>query len=111
MAEKLKSKTAPKKADTKALKAAAGKTPVGGAKRKGNAEALAKAREAKGPDLRKIKALKKVKDITAREGSFRFNMLSDLINSKTVQEFKDKDEAYNGSCVTFGIKEGYITAS
>lgn len=92
MAEKLKSKSAPKKADTKALKAAAGKTPVGGAKprSKGNPEALKKAREAKGPDLRKIKANIKAKDIAAREGSYRHKMLTALVGSKTVQEFRDQ---------------------
>lgn len=90
MAEKLASKAAPKKADAKGLKKAAASTPVGGKKGRGNTEALKKAREAKGPDTRKIKANIKVKDIAAREGSYRHKMVTALLGSKTVQEFRDQ---------------------
>lgn len=113
MAEKLKSKAAPRKANAKALKEAASKTPVGGGKptspkRKGNAEALKKAREAKGPDTRKITALKKPKDIEARAGSFRHSMLVDLLGSKTVQEFRDKNSKYDAGCIRYAVDAGYI---
>lgn len=96
MAEKLKAKAAPKKADTEGLKSAAKSAPVGGKnstapKKKGNAEALAKARAARqsGPDNRKIKANIKAKDIAARPGSYRHTMLTKLLSAKTVQEAKD----------------------
>jgi len=113
MAEKLKAKaTRPNKA---ALKAAAASTPVAGdratPKKRGNPEALKKAREAKGPDTRKIKALIKAKDINARAGSFRHQMLSDLLASKTVDEFKQKDAKYNAACVNFGVSQGAISVS
>jgi hypothetical protein len=95
MAEKLKAKASAAKPDKDGLKSAANKTPVGKAtapKRKGNPEALAKARAARqtGPDTRKIKANIKVKDIAARPGTARYKMLTDLLGSKTVQEFRDK---------------------
>jgi len=94
MAEKLKAKSAAKP-DKDGLKTAAKKAPVGKgtpSKNKGNPDALRKAREARqtGPDTRKIKANIKPKDIAARPGSKRHAMLTDLLNSKTVQEFRDK---------------------
>lgn len=122
MAEK---KLAPKKGDAEALKTAAKKAPVGGPKTeaapkkpRGNPEALAKAREqnaGKQAELRakKIKALKKPKEIEAREGSFRHTMLTDLLSSKTVGEFYDKSPAdskskYDAGCLRFAEGAGYI---
>ena len=105
MAEKLKAKKtaakSPATADADGLKTAAKAAPVskvkpasGKGSGRGNPEALAKARAAraenKGPDTRKIKANVKAKDLQARVGSKRHTMLSDLLNSKTVQEFRDK---------------------
>lgn len=115
MAEKLKAKKSAAKADGEGLKAAAKKTPVAKStaketpKKRGNPEALKKARESKGPDTRKITALKKPKDIEARVGTFRHRMLADLLASKTVQEFKAKDKAYDGGCLRFGINSGYVS--
>lgn len=112
MAEKLKTKTAPKKGNAKALKEAATAAPVGGEKtapkRKGNADALAKARAAKGPDTRKIVALKKPKEIEARAGSFRHQMLTDLLSSKTVDDFKGKGDKYDAGCIRYAVEAGYI---
>lgn len=105
MADKLKTKGSLKAGDKEALKGAAKDAPVGkkprtapepkaekaeASKKRGNPEALAKARETrkdKGPDNRKIKALIKAKDIKAREGSYRREMVEALLSSKTVQEF------------------------
>lgn len=110
MAEKLKSKTtAPKKADAKALKTAAKSTPVGGAKKRGNADALKKARESKGPDTRKIKALVKAKDLKAREGTSRRKMLEDLLTSKTVQEFREK--GYSAGDLNYAIGADIISVA
>jgi hypothetical protein len=115
MAEKLKSKASAAKPDKEGLKAAAKKAPVapkGAApKRKGNADALAKARAAKGPDNRKIKALIKAKDIKARPGTFRHKMVSDLISSKTAQEFRDKDSAYDAGCLRYATEAGIVSLS
>lgn len=123
MAEKLKAKaTAKKTADSKGLKAAAKAAPVAkGAKeaaaapkRRGNPEALKKAREAranKGPDTRKIKALKKVKELDARDGTFRRKMLEDLISSKTVQEFRDKNAKYDAGCLKYAIEAGVVSVA
>lgn len=115
MAEKLKAKRSTAKADADGLKTAAKKAPVAkkgssGGKR-GNPEALAKARAARssGPDTRKITALKKPKDITARAGTFRHNMLTDLLNSKTVQDFRDKNKAYDAGCLRYAIDAGYVS--
>lgn len=113
MAEKLKSKTAPKAGDAKALKAAAAKTPVGGGKTankpKGNAAALAKAREAKGPDNRKIRANIKVKDIAAREGTYRHKMVSALLGSKTVQEFRD--QGYTAGDLRYAVDANIVSVA
>lgn len=109
MAEKLKSKSAPKQADTKALKTAAAKTPVGGAKKRGNPEALKRAREAKAPDTRKIKALIKPKDITAREGSTRRTMLEALLSSKTVAEFRAK--GYSAGDLNYAIGADIVSVA
>lgn len=118
MAEKLKAKKTTKSADTEGLKGAAKAAPVAkkdakgntGGKR-GNPEALAKARAARsaGPDTRKITALKKPKDIAARAGSFRHQMLTDLLSSKTVQDFRDKDKKYDAGCIRFAQEAGYIS--
>jgi hypothetical protein len=108
MAEKLKSKTAPKKADADELKAAAKKNPVGGKK---NADNLAKARAAraeKGPDMRKIKPLIKPKDVTAREGTYRHEMILDLLSSKTVQEFRDKDDRYSAGDLRYAVDANIV---
>jgi hypothetical protein len=110
MAEKLKAKASPKKADTEGLKTAAKKTPVGG-KSKGNAAALAKARAAKGPDNRKIKALIKPKAIEAREGTFRREMLEALLSSRTVQEFRDKNPKYDAGCLAYAQKAGIVSVA
>lgn len=125
MAEKLKSKTAaakaPKVADKEALKSAAKAAPVGGKKagsapaKKGNAEALAKAREARSntPDTRKIKPLVKAKDLTSREGSFRRFMSEDALTSKTVQEWRDKgkaaDRKYDAGCLKFLVDNNIVS--
>lgn len=115
LAEKLKSKASRSKPATGELKKAAKSTPVGGAKtpRRGNAEALAKARAARstGPDTRKIKALVKPKDLTAREGTFRRTMLEDALKSKTVQEFRDKNSKYDAGCLKFAIDSGTISVA
>lgn len=105
MAEKLKAKATAAKPDKEGLKSAAKKTPVGGAsaKPRGNAAALAKARAARnsGPDMRKVTGLIKPKDIAARAGTFRYQMLSDLLGSKNVQEFRDKDPKYDAGCLRY----------
>jgi len=122
MAEKLKGK-----GNAAALKAAAKATPVNAAKatkevtknnRAGNVDGLAKARavrEETGAALRakKIKALKNKKEIEARDGTFRRQMLEDLLASKTVGEFYDKSpedgkSKYDASCVRFGEEKGYV---
>jgi hypothetical protein len=108
MAAKLKGKAS---ADTEGLKKAAKKTPVGG---KGNADNLAKARaarEPRGPDLRKIKPLIKAKDIAAREGTYRHEMLTDLLASKTVQEFRDKNEKYSAGDLRYAIDADIISVA
>lgn len=114
MAEKLKAKASAAKPDKETLKSAAKSAPVGGKKgsspaKKGNAEALAKARAAKGPDNRKIKALIKTKDINARAGSKRHEMLTALLGSKTVQEFRDK--GYTSGDLNYAIGAGVVSAS
>lgn len=109
MTEKLAKKTAPKKADKEGLKAAAKAAPVGGKKRAGNADALKKAREAKGPDNRKIKALIKPKEIKAREGTARHKMLTDLLASKTVQEFRDK--GYSAGDLNYAIGADIVSVA
>lgn len=114
MAEKLKSKATPKRANKEALKEAASATPVGdkkkatgGAKNDNLAKARA-ARAAAGPDTRKITALKKPKDIEARAGTFRHTMLSDLLSSKTVDEFRQKNSKYDAGCIRYAVGAGYI---
>jgi hypothetical protein len=120
MAEKLKAKAKPVKASTDELKAAAKQTPVvKGAKappgtktpaRKGNADALAKARAARaerGPDNRKVKANIKPKDIAARAGSYRHTMLTNLLNAKTVQEFRDK--GHTAGDLAYAVKAGIVS--
>jgi hypothetical protein len=112
MAEKLKSKAAPKKANADELKAAAKKTPVGGKKNVG--DNLAKARAARaerGPDMRKIKPLIKAKDIAAREGTYRHEMITDLLDSKTVQEFRDKDERYSAGDLRYAVDANIVMIS
>lgn len=119
MAEKLKAKggaapkttgKAPKKGDAEALKAAAKDTPVGGKKakgaapaeapkRKGNIEALNKAREARSGDTeaykkQKIKVLVKAKDSGLRADSDRQRKL------EFVQRFKTVGEALGGEYTT-----------
>lgn len=108
MAAKLKSKNTPVKADTDGLKKAASKAPVGG---KGKGDNLAKARAAraaKGPDMRKIKPLIKVKDIAAREGTYRHEMLTDLLSSKTVQEFRDKNDKYSAGDLRYAVEADIV---
>lgn len=113
MAEKLKAKASAAKPDKEGLKTAARKTPVAKdsakPKRKGNADALAKARAAKGPDNRKVKALIKAKDIQARAGTFRHQMISDLLSSKTAQEFRDKDSKYDAGCLRYAQEAGIVS--
>lgn len=62
---------------------------------------------------RKIKAVLKPKDITAREGTFRHQMLLDLLSSKTVGEFYEKTPAdskskYDAGCVRYAEGAGFI---
>jgi hypothetical protein len=106
MAEKLK---AAKSANKAGLKAAAKSAPVAakGNARKGNAEALAKARAAKdtGPDNRKITVVKK--DHGARAGSARADMLNTIYKSKTVQAAVDS--GVKKSDVSWAQRAGYIT--
>jgi hypothetical protein len=125
MAEKLKTQKAAKTAkapDKDGLKEAARSTPVaktsaktgtsGG--KKGNPDALAKARAARanaGPDTRKIKGLVKAKELSAREGTFRRQMLEDLLASKTVQEWRDKDKKYDASCLKFAVDNGIVSVA
>ena len=80
--EKLASKGKPAAAEAPAEK------PAKGGKGKGNAEALAKAREAKdtGPDTRKITVLKK--ENPYREGSGRAASFDALKGAKTVEDYK-----------------------
>lgn len=120
MAEKLKAKGGTKKtADKDGLKEAAKKAPVArgaaagetGTKKRGNADALKKAREAKGPDTRKIKALKKPKDIEAREGTFRRKMLEDILAAKTVAEWREKNSKYDSGCLKFAVDNGYVSVN
>lgn len=117
MAEKLKAKGS-KAADTKGLKSAASKTPVAkktsksdASKRRGNPEALAKARAAraanKGPDNRKITVVKK--DHGARAGTKRADMLNIVLKAKTVQTALD-----NGATmvdIRFAQTQGLIKLS
>jgi hypothetical protein len=116
MAEKLKAKAANvKTADKEGLKAAAKSAPVakkGGGARKGNPDALAKARAARaerGPDNRKVKPLIKAKDIAARAGSYRHTMLTNLINAKTVQEFRDK--GHTAGDLAYATKAGIVSVA
>lgn len=112
MAEKLKTKSAAK-ADKEGLKSAAKSAPVAKKnaaeppKKRGNAEALAKARESKGPDTRKITANIKAKDIAARPGSKRHEMLTALLSSKTVQDFRDK--GYSAGDLNYAIGANIIS--
>jgi hypothetical protein len=134
MAEKLKAKggaaaksggKAAAKGDAEALKAAAKTAPVGGKKaateapkKRGNPEALAKAREARaaGPDTRKITVVGTAKEHLAgvREGSYRGLMLAGLFRSKTVQAFKELE--INGKHPTSGdlkyaVDAGFVTVA
>lgn len=109
MAQKLATKNAPKAGNAKALKAAAAKTPVGkGGGRKGNADALARAREAKkaatGPDTRKITVLKKPHG--AREGTTRCTILDTVYKAKTVQAAVEA--GIKAGDVAWAAREGYI---
>lgn len=102
MAQKLASKAA--------LKKAAAKAPVvkGTGPRKGNAEALAKAREAKkaatGPDTRKITVLKKPHG--ARDGTTRCTLLDTIYKSKNVQAAVDS--GVKAGDVAWAAREGYV---
>ncbi len=81
---------AKKKLETKGEAPAAAKTPAKGGGRKGNPEALAKARAARedaGPDTRKIKILNK--ENPYREGSNRAASFDALKGAKTAQDYKD----------------------
>lgn len=112
MAEKLKSKASAAKPDKAGLKAAAKSTPVAkgkGGGKKGNADALARARAAKkeaaGPDTRKITVLKK--DHGAREGSARANILNTIYKAKTVQAAIDA--GVKSGDVAWASRAGYIS--
>jgi hypothetical protein len=117
MAEKLKAKASAAKPDKAGLKSAAKSAPVAknatadAPKKRGNADALAKARAARasGPDTRRITSLKKAKDIAARAGSYRHGMLTDLLASKTVQEFRDKNKSYSAGDLRYAQEAGYIS--
>lgn len=117
MAEKLKAKAANvKTADKEGLKAAAKSAPVakgaGKGGRKGNPDALAKARAARaerGPDTRKVKPLIKAKDIAARAGSYRHTMLTNLLNAKTVQDFRDK--GHTAGDLAYATKAGIVSVA
>lgn len=90
MAEKLKTK-ASKTADTKGLKAAASKTPVGGKtdkpKKAGNADALARARAAKNVN-RKYKPLVRAKDLKLRDDSWTKYMVETILANKDTDSAK-----------------------
>lgn len=112
MAEKLKAKGSAAKPDKEGLKSAAKKTPVAKGKPRGNPEALAKARAARQstPDTRKITPKIKAKDITARAGTFRHQMITDALNSKTVDEWKSKgDGKYDAGCLRYLTEQGIIS--
>lgn len=117
MAEKLKGKAAPAKTDKAPAKGKGADKAAPATKGKGNPEALAKARaasEGKRAEMRlkKIKALKKPKEIEAREGTFRHRMLTDLLASKTVGDFYDAakgDDKYDAGCLRFAEGAGYVT--
>lgn len=111
MAEKLKSKGTAAKPDKDGLKAGAKKAPAGGAKKRGNPEALAKARAARSnePDNRKIKVL--IKKPEAREGSYRARMLAALVSSKTVAEFRAKDKAFTAGDLGYAVKAGIVSVA
>jgi hypothetical protein len=119
LSEKLKAKgkASPNK---DALKEAATSTPVAKKntasaepKKRGNPDALRKAREARasGPDTRKIKALIKPKDIAARAGTYRHTMISDLLAAKTVQEFRDKNPKYSAGDLRYAIGANIVSVS
>lgn len=121
MADKLKSKGKPADAAAKgkgktAPAAAADAAPATKAKGKGNPEALKKAQEASAGKraearAKKIKALKKPKDIEAREGSFRAQMLTDLLgcNGKTVGDFYEMNDKYDAGCLRFATEAGFVS--
>jgi hypothetical protein len=105
MAEKLKSKSAAK-ADKEGLKAGAKAAPVSkkASTKRGNPEALAKARAAKGPPPnRKYKGLVKAKDLTLRGWTRRMaeialgNTTTDAANAelKKDKEYSDKRIDYS----------------
>jgi DNA-binding protein HU-beta len=107
MAEKLKTKAAPKKAAAKApAKKAETKTP---AKKAGDTTKAREAAEGKRAELyaKKIKVLNK--DHGAREGSNRANMLNIVLKAKTV------GEAIEGGAtmvdVRFAESKGFISLS
>jgi len=127
MAEKLKAKgatkssaKAPTKGNAKALKEAAADAPVKKtapakpamnekpANRKGNPEALAKARAARadaGPDKRKITVLKKPHG--ARDGTARAALLDKIYRSKTVDGADEN--GVKKADVSWAAKAGYIS--
>lgn len=125
MAEKLKTKGSVKAADKEGLKAAAKDAPVGkkpkvapaeakaeAPKKRGNAEALAKAREARkeagsGPDKRKITVLKK--DHGARAGTDRQKTLDLLFKHKTAQSALDA--GVTKQWLAWADREGYVELS
>lgn len=85
--------------------------PAKGGGRKGNPEALAKARAARAEGASKLRAMKiKVvnKKHTARSGTFRAQMLDDLFTCKTVGDFYDMNEKYDGGCVRWAERSGFI---
>lgn len=82
-----------------------------GEKKRGNPEALEKARAARAEGASKMKAMKiKVlnKNHGARDGTFRASMLNDLFAAKTVGEFYEAGEKYDAGCVRWAEKQGYI---
>lgn len=112
MAEKLSKKSAAGKEKAAAEKAAPAKKAP--AAKKGNPEALAKAREAsagarEAAKARKIKPLVKPKELEAREGTFRRTMLEDILKAKTVGEFYDMNEKYDAGCLRFAVDNNIVS--
>lgn len=116
MAEKLKAKSAAKP-DKEGLKTAAKAAPVAkgsnGGGRKGNAEALAKAREARNVN-RKYTVNTKLKDIKVREGSWTEYMLKTILGNKDTDSAKSAHAAskqFEGKNLDFSWanSKGYIT--
>jgi len=119
MAEKLARKTLP--ADPKVKPVGGGGAVVAKASRAAAAkEGLEPKPKEAGENKRaaarlvKIKALKKIKEIVAREGTFRLEMLTAVLTAKTVGEFYEMSpmegkSKFDASCLRFAEEHGYVS--